>query len=125
MLICTSQRTPNFINHCGGRILTNGKSFKEGSSLTHSQWIVMGEIPSEKDMVSTIITHPSPGQILPANAPFFVKFRTTNLVAGSVTNPNATLYSAPQALRNGKVVGHIQVTIQSITGRILTLTEFP
>ncbi|KAL4881018.1 hypothetical protein BJY04DRAFT_218537 [Aspergillus karnatakaensis] len=100
----------NFINHCSQRILTNGQSFSEGSC----NGIVMGDIPSEESMISTIITYPFPGQILLANAPFFIKFKTSNLVSGSVTNPNATLYSAPQSLDGGKVVGHVHVTIQSL-----------
>ncbi|KAL4785903.1 hypothetical protein BJX76DRAFT_346665 [Aspergillus varians] len=100
----------NFINYCGKRILTNGESFKQGSC----NGIVMGDIPSEQNMVSTVITHPSPGQILPAKTSFAVKFKTLNLIAGSVTNPNSTLYSAPQALQDGKVVGHVHVTIQPL-----------
>ncbi|KAL3477759.1 hypothetical protein BJX99DRAFT_225689 [Aspergillus californicus] len=76
----------------------------------------MGDIPSNKNMISTIITYPVPGQILAAHAPFTVKFQTANLIAGSVTNPNATLYSAPQAVKDGKVVGHVHVTIQSLVG---------
>jgi hypothetical protein len=74
----------------------------------------MGDIPCKLNMISTIITYPFPGQIILAHYPFFVKFRTSNLVAGSVTNPDATLYSAPQSLQDGKVVGHIHVTIQSL-----------
>ncbi|KAL3468543.1 hypothetical protein BJX64DRAFT_246200 [Aspergillus heterothallicus] len=63
-------------------------------------------------MISTIITFPLPNQHLPAKTPFVVKFRTADLVAGSVTNPNDTLYSAPQALHNGKIIGHVHLTIQ-------------
>ncbi|KAL4926816.1 uncharacterized protein BDV17DRAFT_293163 [Aspergillus undulatus] len=100
----------NFINYCSKRVLTNGNSFKQGSC----NGIVMGDIPSERNMISTIITFPFPGQILPANTPFHVKFRTSNLNPGSVTNPNTTLYSAPQSLRDGNIVGHIHVTIQSL-----------
>ncbi|KAL5343449.1 hypothetical protein BJX70DRAFT_394012 [Aspergillus crustosus] len=100
----------NFINHCSKRVLANGQTFSQGSC----NGIVMGDIPSEQNMVSTIITYPFPGQILQANIPFFVKFRTTNLISGSVTNPNNTLYSAPQTLQDGMVVGHVHITIQSL-----------
>ncbi|KAL3436549.1 hypothetical protein BDV09DRAFT_193949 [Aspergillus tetrazonus] len=100
----------NFINYCSKRVLTNGKSSKQGSC----NGIVMGDIPSDKNMVSTVITFPLPGQLLPAHIPFVIKFRVSNLNAGSVTNPNLTLYSAPQALQDGKVVGHVHVTIQSM-----------
>ncbi|KAL4751583.1 hypothetical protein BDW72DRAFT_192775 [Aspergillus terricola var. indicus] len=100
----------NFINYCSRRVLTNGKSSEQGSC----NGIVMGDIPSDKNMVSTIITFPLPGQLLPARMPFVIEFRISNLNAGSVTNPNLTLYSAPQALQDGNVVGHIHVTIQSL-----------
>ncbi|KAL2822146.1 hypothetical protein BDW59DRAFT_173957 [Aspergillus cavernicola] len=101
----------NFINHCSKTTLTNGESFTGGSC----NGIVMGNIPSEENMISTIITYPSPGEILPAGRSFLVKFQTANLVAGCVTNPNATLYSAPQALQDGKVVGHVHITIQTLS----------
>ncbi|KAL4739793.1 hypothetical protein BDV11DRAFT_169707 [Aspergillus similis] len=100
----------NFINYCSERVLTNGRSSKQGSC----NGIVMGDIPSDKNMVSTIITFPLPAQLLPAHIPFAINFRILNLNAGSVTNPNSTLYSAPQALQDGKVVGHVHVTIQSL-----------
>ncbi|KAL4808823.1 hypothetical protein BDV18DRAFT_157760 [Aspergillus unguis] len=98
----------NFINYCSKRVLTNGKGFDQESC----NGIVMGEIPSAKNMISTIITHPLPGQPLPARTSFAVKFQTSNLTAGSVTNPSLTVYSAPQSLRDGKVIGHVHVTIQ-------------
>ncbi|KAL5003704.1 hypothetical protein BDV10DRAFT_180233 [Aspergillus recurvatus] len=100
----------NFINYCSKRVLTNGMSSEKGSC----NGIVMGDIPSEKNMVSTIITFPLPGQLLPAHNPFVVGFRTSNLKAGSVTNPDSTLYSAPQTLQDGNVVGHVHVAIQSL-----------
>lgn len=69
-------------------------------------------------MVSTIISFPLPGEIFPPRRPFTVKFKASNLVAGSVTNPNATFLSAPQSLRDGKVVGHFHVVIQSLAAYI-------
>ncbi|KAL6237705.1 hypothetical protein BDW75DRAFT_238125 [Aspergillus navahoensis] len=100
----------NFINYCSKRVLTNGIFSEKGSC----NGIVMGDIPSDKNMVSTIIIFPLPGQPLPAHTPFVIEFRISNLNAGSVTNPDSTLYSAPQALRDGNVVGHVHVTIQSL-----------
>ncbi|KAL4799752.1 hypothetical protein BDV19DRAFT_385041 [Aspergillus venezuelensis] len=100
----------NFINYCSKRVLTNGESFKQGSC----NGIVMGDIPSEQNMVSTIITFPFPGQILPAHTPFHIRFRTSNLNPGSVANPDTALYSAPQALRDGNIVGHVHVTVQDL-----------
>ncbi|KAL4906704.1 hypothetical protein BDW74DRAFT_177014 [Aspergillus multicolor] len=100
----------NFINYCSRRVLTNGRFSRQSSC----NGIVMGDIPSDKNMVSTIITYPLPGQTLLAHKSFLVNFRTSNLAAGSVTNPNSTLYSAPQFLQDGNIVGHVHVTIQSL-----------
>ncbi|KAL2801238.1 hypothetical protein BJX66DRAFT_289333 [Aspergillus keveii] len=102
----------NFINHCTQKTLTNGKSFEGGSC----NGIVMGDIPAETNMISTIITYPFQNQLFTVNTPFFVRFRTANLAAGSVTNPNSTLYSAPQTLNDGKVIGHVHVAIQQLFG---------
>jgi hypothetical protein len=81
-----------------------------------SSTLVMGDIPAETNMISTIITYPFQNQLFTVNTPFFVRFRTANLAAGSVTNPNSTLYSAPQTLNDGKVIGHVHVTIQQLFG---------
>lgn len=80
----------------------------------------MGDIPSKDNMVSTIISIPLPGEVLPPMRPFTVKFKASNLVAGSVTNPNSTFLSAPQSLRDGKVVGHFHVVIQTLPGYIMS-----
>lgn len=79
----------------------------------------MGDIPSTKNMVSSIIVSPSPGQDLTANTAFTVQVQVANLQAGSFTNPANTYYAAPQALNGGKVVGHTHVTIQTL-GNSLT-----
>ncbi|RDW72322.1 uncharacterized protein DSM5745_07494 [Aspergillus mulundensis] len=100
----------NFINYCTRRVLTNGQF----SSQSSCNGIVMGDIPSDKNMVSTIITYPLPGQTVLAHKTFPINFRTLNLATGSVTNPNSTLYSAPQSLQGGNIVGHVHVTIQSL-----------
>lgn len=78
----------------------------------------MGNIPSEDNMISTLISFPLPGEVFPPMRPFTIKFKASNLVAGSVTNPNSTFLSAPQSLRDGKVVGHFHVVIQSLAGYI-------
>ena len=69
-------------------------------------------------MISTLISFPLPGEVFPPMRPFTIKFKASNLVAGSVTNPNSTFLSAPQSLRDGKVVGHFHVVIQSLAGYI-------
>ena len=62
--------------------MTNGLQVKSGSC----NGIVMGDIPSTSNMVSTIITSPTPGQNIQANTEFTVKVTTSNLVAGSFTS---------------------------------------
>ncbi|KAL4980429.1 hypothetical protein BDW66DRAFT_147372 [Aspergillus desertorum] len=100
----------NFINYCSKRVLTNGMPSEKGSC----NGIVMGDIPADENMVSTIITFPLPGQLFPAHTPLVIEFRTSNLNTGFVTNPDSTLYSAPQALQDGNIVGHVHITIQSL-----------
>ncbi|PWW74955.1 hypothetical protein C7212DRAFT_282708 [Tuber magnatum] len=100
----------NFINFCKGKTLTNGLQVKSGSC----NGIVMGDIPSTSNMVSTIITSPTPGQNIQADTEFTVKVTTENLVAGSFTNPANTYYAAPQQLQGGKVIGHTHITIQKL-----------
>lgn len=82
----------------------------------------MGDIPSQSQMISTIIKSPQAMQNLQANQDFNVQVQVSNLVAGSFTNPNNTYYSAPQALQGGKVVGHTHVTIQSLGNNVNTQT---
>ncbi|KAI9879229.1 MAG: hypothetical protein M1830_009160 [Pleopsidium flavum] len=107
----------NFINFCSGKTLTNGLQVKSGSC----NGIVMGDIPSTADMVSQIITFPEVGKMskLKANQTFKITVQTSNLDAGSFTNPDTTYYAAPQQLKNGKVIGHTHVTVQDL-GRSLT-----
>ena len=102
----------NFINFCGtsGQQLTNGTQITEGSC----NGVVMGQIPSKNNMISSIITFPTTGQTLQSNQPFNVSVQVQNLEAGTFTNPNTTYYSAPQTLKGGKIVGHTHVTIQSM-----------
>jgi transcription initiation factor TFIID subunit 15 len=83
---------------------------------------VMGDIPSNANMISSIITNPGPGDTIAANQDFNVNVQVANLVAGSFTNPDTTYYAAPQALQGGKVVGHTHVTIQSLGNNIATTT---
>jgi transcription initiation factor TFIID subunit 15 len=74
----------------------------------------MGDIPASTNMISSIITSPSPGQDLTANTDFTIQVQVTNLVAGSFTNAALTYYAAPQQLQGGNIVGHTHVTVQSI-----------
>lgn len=69
-------------------------------------------------MVSTIIVSPKPGENIAANTQFNVVLQVNNLEAGTFTNPDNTYYSAPQTLKNGKIVGHTHVTIQDMGGSL-------
>lgn len=108
----------NFINFCEGKTLTNGLQQKGGSC----NGIVMGDIPSTNNMISTIIKSPQTGQDLQANQAFTVDLQVQNLEAGAFTNADSTYYAAPQALKGGNIAGHTHVTIQSLGNDINTQT---
>ena len=76
----------------------------------------MGDIPAKTSMVSSIIISPLGGteSKLESDVSFNITVQTSNLVAGSFTNADATYYAAPQALSGGKVVGHTHVTVQDL-----------
>jgi transcription initiation factor TFIID subunit 15 len=105
----------NFINFCTGKTLTNGQQVTGGSC----NGIVMGDIPSQGNMVSSIIVSPAPGEDIAADTPFDITVQVANLAAGSFTNPQNTYYAAPQTLNGGKIVGHTHVTVQDL-GNSLT-----
>jgi len=105
----------NFINFCTGKTLTNGAQVQGGSC----NGIVMGDIPAQSNMVSSIIVSPAPGEDIAADKAFDITVQVANLAAGSFTNPQNTYYAAPQALEGGVVVGHTHVTVQDL-GNSLT-----
>ncbi|OBT83757.1 hypothetical protein VE02_07176 [Pseudogymnoascus sp. 03VT05] len=101
----------NFINFCSGKTLTNGLQVQGGSC----NGVVMGDIPSKANMVSSIITFPTQGgNDVQADTTFDIKVQMANFVAGTFTNADTTYYSAPQQLQGGKVVGHTHVTVQDL-----------
>ncbi|KAL2069994.1 hypothetical protein VTL71DRAFT_14674 [Oculimacula yallundae] len=105
----------NFINFCSGKTLTNGLQVIAGSC----NGIPMGDLPSKKNMVSSIITFPQAGDTsIKAKTTFKIEVQTSNLVAGSFTNAAATYYAGPQFLSNGQVVGHTHVTVQDMGGSL-------
>ncbi|KAN0120026.1 hypothetical protein V8E51_002234 [Hyaloscypha variabilis] len=109
----------NFINNCAGKTLTNGLQIVTGSC----NGITMGDIPAKTAMVSSIITNPLSGSAtIEADTTFNITVQTSNLVAGSFTNADATYYAAPQFLSGGKIVGHTHVTVQDL-GDNLNPTE--
>ncbi|KAL8397186.1 hypothetical protein RB594_004050 [Gaeumannomyces avenae] len=102
----------NFINFCVGKgPATNGKQIKTGSCNPTP----MGQIPASNKMISVIITNPKTGDKLQQGQTFKINVQTTNLQAGSFTNPTTTYYTAPQALNGqGQVIGHVHVSVQNI-----------
>ncbi|OBT50534.1 hypothetical protein VE04_09546 [Pseudogymnoascus sp. 24MN13] len=101
----------NFINFCSGKTLTDGLQVQGGSC----NGVVMGDIPSKSNMVSSIITFPTQGGAdVQADTTFDIKVQMANFVAGTFTNADNTYYSAPQQLQGGKVVGHTHVTVQDL-----------
>jgi len=101
----------NFINFCAGLPLTNGQQLTGGSC----NGIPMGRLPAKSNMISSIITHPQPGDRLPAKSTFNITIQTHHLRAGFLVNPSVSYYTAPQQLdENGDIIGHCHVTIQDI-----------
>jgi len=75
----------------------------------------MGRLPAQKNMISSIITHPRPGDQLPADTAFNVSVVVRGLRAGSLANPTSNYYTAPQELdEEGRISGHCHITIEDI-----------
>ncbi len=72
--------------------------------------VAMGDIPATTNMVSTILTNPVGGCIA-ANQDFDITLQVANLNAGVFVNPTVAYYTAPQALENGNIVGHVHVCL--------------
>ncbi|KKY15651.1 hypothetical protein UCRPC4_g06216 [Phaeomoniella chlamydospora] len=110
----------NFINFCTGKTLTDGLQRKGGSC----NGVVMGDIPSTENMVSSIILNPLPGSQsnITAEKTFTVQVQMQGLQAGSFTDPTLTYYSAPQTLKDGQIVGHTHVTIQDMGTSLMPTT---
>lgn len=84
--------------------------------ITHANvcTVAMGDLPAPDKMVSAIILSPGPGEKLEPNQDFEVKLQVDNLVAGHFSNPENTYLAAPQQLENGRILGHVHITIQSL-----------
>lgn len=84
----------------------------------------MGDIPAKTNMVSSIITFPLTGSVIPSDTDFTITVQMNNLVAGSFTDADTTYYAAPQFLQNGIIVGHTHITVQDL-GNTLNPTVAP
>jgi hypothetical protein len=79
----------------------------------------MGEIPSNNNMVSSIIINPKPGDTIQADQTFTLSVKVNNLQAGAFTNAQKTYYAAPQKLNGqGKIIGHTHLTVQDLGGNL-------
>ncbi|KAL8928432.1 MAG: hypothetical protein Q9208_001665, partial [Pyrenodesmia sp. 3 TL-2023] len=92
---------------------SDGQGNAEGNKAGSCNGIPMGDIPATTNMVSTILTNPV-GGCIPANEDFDITLQVANLNAGVFVNPTVAYYTAPQALENGNIVGHVHVTVQSL-----------
>ncbi|KAH9811606.1 hypothetical protein DFH28DRAFT_432672 [Melampsora americana] len=107
----SAQSPNNFINFCEGQTLTNGLMNEQGSCSP----IPLGSIPSKDRMPSVRFVAPVNFQRVEANQPIEVRMSVRNLIAGSVSNPANTYYSAPQQLGpNGFIIGHIHMIADKI-----------
>ncbi|TYJ54897.1 hypothetical protein B9479_004405 [Cryptococcus floricola] len=101
----------NFINFCKGNTITNGLQVKEGSCNP----IVMGQIPSTQNMVTTTFSQPKNGATIKAGQTFTMALKSSGITMGSFTNAQANYYAAPQQVdSSGQVVGHAHVVIQAM-----------
>ncbi|ODO02096.1 hypothetical protein L198_02827 [Cryptococcus wingfieldii CBS 7118] len=101
----------NFINFCKGNTITNGLQVKEGSCNP----IVMGQIPSTQNMVTTTFSQPKNGATIKAGQTFTMALKSSGITMGSFTNAQANYYAAPQQVdQSGQVVGHAHVVIQAM-----------
>jgi len=91
--------------------IENGEQNPAGGCST----TIIGEVPSEDHMISTVILFPKDGATLVANEPFTVRIKTINLSSGSFSDPTKQYGTLPQKLdEHGLVEGHSHVTIQKI-----------
>ncbi|CAG8700421.1 27008_t:CDS:1, partial [Racocetra persica] len=84
------------------------------SGLCSSQ--IMGQIPSNDHMLSTLILQPPNEAVIPANQTFNVTVKIANLETGHFSDPETEYYLSPQTLNNdGVVVGHSHIVVQPLT----------
>ena len=80
---------------------------------------VMGEIPSNNNMISAIFISPKPGEEIAEDTTFTLSVQVTGLQAGAFTNAQKTYYASPQALNGqGQIIGHTHVTVQTLGGSL-------
>ncbi|CAG8723217.1 7849_t:CDS:1, partial [Racocetra fulgida] len=79
--------------------------------------LIQGQIPSNLNMVSSLIISPTDGEKIKEKKPFVIKVKVKNLNTGFFSDPNAEYYTAQQQLgKNGFINGHCHVTVQRLDG---------
>lgn len=99
--VCTKSKKPPF----------TGSQNPDGECVT----TVLGEVPSQSQMISTVIRFPKNGDTVQENTQFTVRTKTNNLATGNFDDPEKQYFSFPQTLDDtGIVNGHSHITIQKI-----------
>ena len=94
-----------------GVLESNGTQLKSG--VVSCSRTPIGLIPSEENMVSTVITLPDYGAVLDPTINNTVKLITNNLIEGFFDDPALRYYMTPSLLGDdGKVQGHQHVTVE-------------
>ncbi|CAB4486041.1 hypothetical protein RhiirA1_411754 [Rhizophagus irregularis] len=111
VVFSVDSNTGNNVCDISKKDLFNGTQNPNGECVT----TVMGEIPSKKQMVSTVIRFPKNNDKIPANTAFTIRTKTINLITGFFDDPVKQYYIFPQTLDNdGFIQGHSHVTVQKI-----------
>jgi transcription initiation factor TFIID subunit 15 len=111
LVFAVDSNTGNNVCKISKKALFNGTQNPDGECVT----TVMGEIPSKKQMVSTVIRFPKNNEVIKENTPFTIRTKTINLQAGFFDDPVNQYYIFPQTLDNSGIIqGHSHVTIQKI-----------
>jgi hypothetical protein len=106
--------TNNFINFCltvPNLPITDGKQVTTGSCNPAP----IGAIPSVDNMPSAKFVFPKNGGTVGANQAFTIQMAIKNLNTGNFVNAQANYFAAPQQLKNGQIVGHSHVVVESLT----------
>ncbi|CAG8487312.1 3488_t:CDS:2 [Dentiscutata heterogama] len=98
------------------KIKANGTQIKTGKDKSgFCSSLIQGQIPSNLNMVSTLILKPTNDEQIKANKTFLVKIKVKNLNTGFFSDPNTEYYTSSQELdNNGLIKGHTHVVVQKL-----------
>ncbi|KAG5461539.1 MAG: hypothetical protein BJ554DRAFT_6246, partial [Olpidium bornovanus] len=104
---------PEVSDFCAG----SGQTLADGTQIPTGvcSSLPQGQIPSVEKMVSSIITSPENGDVIPAGSSFDVAVTVSNLNTGFFTKADVEYYTQPQSLNeDGVIRGHTHITIQNL-----------